>query len=331
MRIDNLLGRYEATYIGRHRLVILSIYFIALVLLLMSNILGISGAFYPFFTISNMVVLVAACILAMGYLCRKIDIVTTLSLMTLFTQLGVSADTLYCGFDPAVPNKYTVIIINMLLLAGNTIVALSTYLTRVTQAHTIIILVTYTVCMIETKDSVLVDYYFMLFMVLLFFSFLGFHIAKNARRLEVENTELRKDEARLLQVLRLNKKQVKAYICLASERHDPMQTHNLLELLGETSQKNILANVKEYLRINNTEKLHIDECFPELTSSEKAICQLVLRGKKLGEICSILGKTESNVNTQRANIRRKLGLSTPESLQKALERRMEKTIDPPAV
>ena len=322
--IDVWLGRFESTYIGRHRLVILSVYFVTLVLLLLSNLLGISGAFHPFFIASNTLLLIVVSILAAGYIWGKTGIVTTLSLMTFITQLALSTDTLYSAFNPTVPNKYMVIIINMLLLACNTIVALSTYLTRITQTNTCIILATYTACIIKTNDPVLLDYYFMLFMVLVFFSFLGFHIAKNARRLEMENTTLRKDEAQLLQVLRLNKKQVKAYICLASESHAPQQTQNLLDMLGEASQKNILANVTEYLRVNNTERSNIDHCFPELTTSEKLICQLILRGKKLGEICSILGKTESNVNTQRANIRRKLGLSTPDSLQKALEERLDK-------
>lgn len=266
--ISGLMHRREPSYIGHHRLVILSVYYIALVLLLSSNILGISGAFHHFF-----------------------------------------------------------IIINMLLLSGNTIVGLSTYLTRITQVNTAIMFVTYTVCIITTNNSTLIDYYFMLFVVLVFFSFLGFHIAKNARRLQVENTELRRDEAELMQILRLNKKQIKAYVRLASDRYGAEHTRNLLDILGETSQKNLLANVAEFMRISDTEKSRIDEIFPELTTSEKSICQLILRGKKLGDICSLLGKTESNVNTQRAHIRRKLGLATTDNLREALEERMARASD----
>lgn len=324
---NTFLGRYESTYVGRHRLIILSVYFITLIVLLLSNLLGISGAFHPFFSASNSLLAIVACVFAVCYLRKKIDIVTTLSLMTLSTQLSLSADTVYSAFDVSVTNKYMVIIINMLLLACNTIVSLSTYLTRVTQINTAMVLIIYTICVVETNDPILQDYYFMLFMVLLFYSFLGFHIAKNARRLEVENKELRKDEAQLLQVLRLNKKQIKAYINLASESHDPQKTHELLDMLGEASQKNIIANVTKFIRVSRTEKSHIDNYFPELTTSEKAICQLILRGMKLGEICSILGKTESNVNTQRANIRRKLGLSTSDSLQQALENRLNRSTD----
>lgn len=67
----------------------------------------------------------------------------------------------------------------------------------------------------------------------------------------------------------------------------------------------------------------IEQTFPDLTSSERNIAQLILRGCKLDSICMILNKTESNVNTQRANIRRKLGLQPTDSLYEALKARMD--------
>ena len=320
--VRGLLHRLEPSYIGCHRLIILLVYYIALVLLLSSNVLGISGAYFHFFSVSSLLLLVVSTLLMAGYLWGKMTIVTTLSLMTLATQISLSADTLYCAFAPVVAGNHMVIVINMLLLSGNTIVGLSTYLTRITQVNTTMMFVIYTICMLATNNATLIDNYFMLFVVLVFFSFLGFHIAKNARRLQVENTELRREEAELMQILRLNKNQIKAYVRLASDRHAAEHTRNLLDILGEASQKNLLANVAEYMRVSDTEKSRIDELFPELTASEKSICQLILRGKKLGDICSILGKTESNVNTQRAHIRRKLGLATADNLQEALEARM---------
>ena len=67
----------------------------------------------------------------------------------------------------------------------------------------------------------------------------------------------------------------------------------------------------------------IEQTFPDLTPSERNIAQLILMGCKLGSICMILNKTESNVNTQRANIRRKLGLQPTDSLYEALKARMD--------
>lgn len=93
-------------------------------------------------------------------------------------------------------------------------------------------------------------------------------------------------------------------------------------MLGEKSQKNLINNVIEFMRMNETESERLKLLLPELTPSEIKICQLILRDKKLGEICSILNKSESNINTQRGNIRKKLGLQPTDNLQKALEKRV---------
>ena len=84
----------------------------------------------------------------------------------------------------------------------------------------------------------------------------------------------------------------------------------------------IINNVIEFMRMNETESERLKLLLPELTPSEIKICQLILRDKKLGEICSILNKSESNINTQRGNIRKKLGLQPTDNLQKALEKRV---------
>ena len=249
---------------------------------------------------------------------------TTLSVMTLATQLALSADTVFSAITPQIPNNYMVIIVNMILLSDNIIVSLSTYLTRTTQVSVAMAITTYILCIGITNDAVLKDYAFMLLVVLAFFSFLGFRITKNAERLESENMTLRQDEAELLQIPRLNKTQVKAYIKLASGRHNTEHTRRLLNLLGERSQRNLLANVIEFLQLRETEKNMIAQALPELTPSETDICQLILRNKKLSEVCAILGKTESNISTQRANIRRNLKMKPSDNLQQILEQRMKK-------
>lgn len=321
--LRHLLER-DNTFIGHQRQIILACYFVAMVATLSSNILGLSGAFHPFFTITNSLLLSVILLMGLGYVCRWAGIVTTLSVMTLATQLALSADTVFSAITPQVPNNYMVIIVNMILLSGNIIVSLSTYLTRTTQVSVAMAITTYILCIGITNDAVLKDYAFMLLVVLVFFGFLGFRIAKNAERLENENMTLRQDEAELLHILRLNKAQVKAYIKLASGRHNTEHTRRLLDLLGERSQRNLLANVIEFLQLRETEKNKIAQALPELTPSETDICQLILRNKKLSEVCAILGKTESNISTQRANIRRKLKMKPSDNLQQILEQRMKK-------
>lgn len=74
---------------------------------------------------------------------------------------------------------------------------------------------------------------------------------RNIQKLERENAELRYDEKELLDFLRLNKEQVKAYIGFSrTESPGVEDAERLLELLDERSQRNIIRTVTDYLREN---------------------------------------------------------------------------------
>lgn len=48
------------------------------------------------------------------------------------------------------------------------------------------------------------------------------------------------------------------------------------------------------------------------------MCNLILQGKKRGEISQLLGKSEKNIDVVRAHIRRKLDVPAGEDLQEFL-------------
>ena len=312
----------ETHYLDHQRQIILIFYTTLLSAGLLANITGLSGAFHPLYKISNTILLATIICLAVAYAAHKMSLVKTIGSMTLAMQLAMSIDTLYCAFIPNFKDAVMVILINMLILSANTIFSLATYLTRVSQIATGMALVTYIVCLVATGAEVLHDYFLILLIIMLFISAIGFRIARNAEYLVNANKTLQRDEAELLQVLRLNKKQVKAYIALAHEKHDITKTTHLLELMGTKSQKNVIDNVTEFLKRQELERQDIEISFPELTASERAICRLILQDKKQGDICAILNKSESNVSTQRANIRKKLGLQPSDSLREALAKRI---------
>ena len=312
----------ENNYVDQQRQIIYLCYSLVMAIGCSANILGITGSFAPFYSLTNSILIAIIIFTSVLYLTKRISIVLATTILSLAVQTFISLDNWYAALTPTLPNQILVILINMLILAGNLIISLSTYMTRVTQVNTGIAFVTYIGSMICSNSQALEDYCIIVLLILLSISLLGFQIAQNAKRLESENQTLRRDETELLQILRLNKAQVKAYIKLAKEKHPTEQTRQLLDILGETSQKNLIANVKEFMVHQDTEKAKINMTFPELTSSEKEICQLILRDKKLGEICKILNKTESNINTQRANIRKKLGLKPTDNLQQMLAHRM---------
>lgn len=94
---------------------------------------------------------------------------------------------------------------------------------------------------------------------------------------------------------------------------------NLLERLSPELRQRIVHHATERLRQEEVERLAWDMVCAELTKSEKEICKLVLEGCSLKDICLKLGKSESNVTSQRCHIRRKLNMGRKDDLRRTLE------------
>lgn len=321
-RLEFSLLKRESNYLDRQRQWLLVCFAVMLYLGILSNILGLSGAFDPFFTASNIVFLVVVVSSFAAYLLGKIVVVKGITFLAVATQVFIGMDILYSAFVPTLKDNTMVILINMLILAGNMFFSLAAYQARLTRWLVGIALGVYLVCVIVTGNESLRNYFFMMLLILLFISVLSLGIARNGEYLVNANKILQREEEELLQVLRINKKQIKAYVALAKERHDVKQTEHLLDLLGEASQKNVIDNVLQYIQTRELSKQNLERVFPELSSSEREICYLILQNKKLSEIGILLNKTESNITTQRGNIRKKLGMNPSDNLQKVLEKRI---------
>ena len=321
-RLEFSLLKRESNYLDRQRQWLLVCFAVMLSLGILSNILGLSGAFDPFFTASNIVFLVVVVSSFAAYLLGKIGVVKGITFLAVATQVFIGMDILYSAFVPTLKDNTMVILINMLILAGNMFFSLAAYQARLTRWLVGIALGVYLVCVIVTGNESLRNYFFMMLLILLFISVLSLGIARNGEYLVNANKILQREEKELLQVLRINKKQIKAYVALAKERHDVKQTEHLLDLLGEASQKNVIDNVLQYIQTRELSKQNLERVFPELSSSEREICYLILQNKKLSEIGILLNKTESNITTQRGNIRKKLGMNPSDNLQKVLEKRI---------
>lgn len=321
-RLGFSLLKRESNYLDRQRQWLLVCFAVMLSLGILSNILGLSGAFDSFFTASNIVFLIVVVSSFAAYLLGKIGVVRGIALLAVATQVFIGMDILYSAFVPTLKDNTMVILINMLILAGNMFFSLAAYQARLTRWLVAIALGVYLICVVVTGNESLRNYFFMMLLILLFISVLSLGIARNGEYLVNANKILQREEEELLQVLRINKKQIKAYVALAKERHNVKQTEHLLDLLGEASQKNVIDNVLQYIQTRELSKQNLERVFPELSSSEREICYLILQNKKLSEIGILLNKTESNITTQRGNIRKKLRMNPSDNLQKVLEKRI---------
>lgn len=154
-------------------------------------------------------------------------------------------------------------------------------------------------------------------------SILGTSMVNRTSQMNDENIEMKDNEQRLFALFKLHRNQLKAYIELAEHEINVDRSTTLLDMFDTQSRNNIVNNVQRYMMQKNYTINVISDRFPELTTSEVEVCRLVLMNKKLGDICCILDKSESNITTTRAHIRKKLGLSKEENLRTALDEKMK--------
>ena len=295
-----------------------------LVLGALSDLLELSGSFDIFYKFTNSILLLLTLLWSTCYIVKKMSILRTVSLLSSTTQVLISIDTVYCAFTPAVPHTQMVILVNILILTANTLFSVATYQGITILTNVVISIVTFFVCMLFTNGHDFQQYAVMVLLVFAYIGILGLHIARISEQLQDENETIKQEEEELMHVLRLNKEQLKLYIELAKKEQSEDETLLILNKFSEKTQKYVVDNVMKYVKAQATTSKQIEESFPELSSSERDIVQLILRGYKLGSICTMLNKSESNINTQRANIRRKLRLQSADNLNDALQKRMMK-------
>lgn len=320
----NIIKVKEKSLLNQRRQRLAVWYVSILVLGALSDLLELSGSFDIFYKFTNSILLLLTLLWSTCYIVKKMSILRTVSLLSSTTQVLISIDTVYCAFTPAVPHTQMVILVNILILTANTMFSVATYQGITILTNVVISIVTFFVCMLFTNGHDFQQYAVMVLLVFAYIGILGLHIARISEQLQDENETIKQEEEELMHVLRLNKEQLKLYIELAKKEQSEDETLLILNKFSEKTQKYVVDNVMKYVKAQATTSKQIEESFPELSSSERDIVQLILRGYKLGSICTMLNKSESNINTQRANIRRKLRLQSADNLNDALQKRMMK-------
>ena len=312
----------EKAFLDRRRQGLATWYVSLITVGILADLLELSGSFSAFYKYSNSIMLLLIFTSTACYLLRKTNILQTVSLLSLTTLLFISTDTIYCALMPSVPHTNMVILVNMLILTANIMFSIATYQTVTTMVNVVVSITTFFACMILTNNKDSLQYVAMMTLIFIYIGILGLHITRNSKHLQDENTTIKNEEEELMHLLRLNKEQLKLFMKLAKQEYDENETRLILAQFNEKTQKYIIDNVKKYLDAESSTEKRIEKAFPQLTASERDIARMILRGHKLGAICTMLNKTESNVNTHRANIRRKLKLQPNDNLYDFLKARV---------
>ena len=127
----------------------------------------------------------------------------------------------------------------------------------------------------------------------------------------------------LRQPREISQEERKALDMLANLRDmDYDKAGNLYERLSPQLRQRIVNHATQRLKQEEVERLAWDMLCADLTKSEKEICKLILEGNSLKDICMKLGKSESNITSQRCHIRKKLNMSRKDDLRDTLENRI---------
>ena len=240
---------------------------------------------------------------------RKVVFKTGISLLYVLVFVKLAIDSMLCLHYQGDRDNLSVMsnIFIMFILA---ITAQSQQLNRTTLGFAVALLPVVAVALSHTQISVLlfsIKAILVGFLMILYVWFYNWEpvIIKELR----QPKQLREEEKKALHML----------ADLKDEEKDI--TENLLSRLSPEQQKNILDRAAEQLKTSELSKKAWDLVCADLTNSERIICQMVLEGKMLKEICIELNKSESNITSQRSHIRKKLNMDRKDDLRRELEKR----------
>lgn len=315
------LFHMQHSVIDRQRLTLLLYCYLPIMILgVASNFLGLTQPTARFFTYTHSVCLLAAATFFILFCKKKIPVSICLSSFTIVGQCILTIEMTYCALQDT-PYYKMLILANMVLLALNAMVSVAGYLKITTIILCVLTIGTYITCSFLSDDPLLKSFIAVFILAFVFVGMVGMWISRNASLIETENQQMKEEENGFLDILHMKKDEVKTLLSLAAKRLSYDGTQVLLERLPLRSRQNFLDNVAEYIRTKRTDLETIKRKFPEFTPSERDICRLMLQGKKLTSISQILDKSESNVSSQRANMRKKLGLKPEDKLLATLQER----------
>lgn len=289
---------------------------IAFVLLTMVEILIIPYHFLLFYMMKawvgmfyNVVHTLALALLMYVVLKRKVVFKTGISLLYILVFVKLAVDSMLCLHYQGDRDNLSVMsnIFIMFILA---ITAQSQQLNRTTIGFTIALLPVVAVAISHTQISTL---FFSIKAILVGFLMILYVWLYNLEPVMVK--ELRQPK-------QLREEERKALHMLADLKDEEKDVAvNLMSRLSPEQQQNILDRAAEQLKTSELSQKAWDLVCAELTNSERVICQMVLEGKMLKEICIELNKSESNITSQRSHIRKKLNMDRKDDLRRELEKR----------
>ena len=289
---------------------------IAFVLLTLVEILIIPYHFLLFYMMNawdgffyNVAHTLALALLMYVVLKRKVVFKTGISLLYILVFVKLAIDCMLCLYYQGDRDNLSVMsnIFIMFILA---ITAQSQQLNRTTLGFAIALLPVVAVAISHTQISTLLFSFKAILVGFLMILYVWLYNLEPVIVKELRQPKHLRDEER------------KALHMLADLKDEEKDIAvNLMSRLSPEQQQKILDRAAEQLKTSEQSRKAWDLVCADLTNSERVICQMVLEGKSLKEICIELNKSESNITSQRSHIRKKLNMDRKDDLRRELEKR----------
>ena len=158
----------------------------------------------------------------------------------------------------------------------------------------------------------------------IFTCILGEMIRRGIRSMQRENADYHSTLNRLLSTFHMTKTELLAYIQLGRGGQSEKDINDFFDHLDERTEANLIRAVEQRVAQRKMQHADISAIIPTLTPTEQEVCRLIIGGKTIIEIASILHKNTNNVGSVRIHIRKKLGLAAGKDLREALLEVMQK-------
>lgn len=274
------------------------------------------------YTISAMSWAATLTILIM-YLTQRMRLTVAISSFGILTQLAESARIVYVAMERPDGFEETIVFNQVISLA------LIIYMVMAAVRHmpTILALMsiaTITSAYLYTDGEINRQIVVIFVIVEIFTCILGEMIRRGIRSMQRENADYHSTLNRVLSTFHMTKTELLAYIQLGRGEQSEKDINDFFNHLDERTEANLIRAVEQRVAQRKMQHADISAILPTLTPTEQEVCRLIIGGKTIIEIASILHKNANNVSSVRIHIRKKLGLATGKDLREALLEVMQK-------
>lgn len=312
----------EISFLGRQRFITLLFYEAVLTVGLSFKLLGLTGIKEPWFFTINALFLAVVLILFLLYILRATSLKACLYATTIVSHVFLSLETIIFISDGSDTTDFLALA-NIVLLSLNSFYSTMSYLKRNSYLLGFLTVATCGISMYQIHSPSLREYLLLIIISFVMSFFCSERLMANSALLNSENAKFKRDEQELQLLFRMKREQMRSYIFLGRKTYPPSVVEKLISDLDPETARNLIINVQAYTTEAKSVIRKLKRNLPELTPSERDICLLIIQGKKQGEMCKLLNKSKSNINTQRVNIRKKLMLKPEDNLYEALKRAVE--------